>query len=45
MKYEDGTLGLMHVTGGRIKNASLIKGNAATIEAHNRKLASDPVTG
>ncbi|MEY3479441.1 MAG: hypothetical protein RIQ71_216 [Verrucomicrobiota bacterium] len=45
MKYEDGTLGLMHVTGGRIKKATLIKGNAATIEAHNRKLESDPVTG
>lgn len=45
MKYEDGTLGLMHVTGGRIKKASLIKGNAETIEAHNRKLESDPVTG
>jgi aminopeptidase len=45
MKYEDGTLGLMHVTGGRIKKATLIKGNPATIEAHNRKLESDPVTG
>jgi hypothetical protein len=45
MKYEDGTLGLMHVTGGRIKSATLIKGNAATIEAHNRKLEGDPVTG
>jgi aminopeptidase len=45
MKYEDGTLGLMHVTGGRIKNATLIKGSAATIEAHNRKLEGDPVTG
>ncbi len=45
MKYEDGTLGLMHVTGGRVTIAELIKGNAATVEAHNRKLASDPVTG
>ncbi len=45
MKYKDGTLGLMHVTGGRIKKATLIKGNAATIDAHNRKLESDPVTG
>jgi hypothetical protein len=45
MKYEDGTLGVMHVTGGRIKKATLIKGNAATIDAHNRKLESDPVTG
>ena len=45
MKYEDGTLGLMHVTGGRVTKAELIKGNPATIEVHNRKLASDPVTG
>ncbi len=45
MKYEDGTLGLMHVTGGRVTKATLIKGNAATIEAHNRKLEGDPVTG
>jgi len=45
MKYEDGTLGLMHVGGGRIKKATLIRGNAATVEAHNRKLESDPVTG
>lgn len=45
MKYEDGTLGLMHVGGGRIKKATLIRGNAATVEAHNSKLESDPVTG
>ena len=45
MKYEDGTLGLMHVSGGRVKNAELLRGNRETIEAHNRKLASDPVTG
>lgn len=45
MKYEDGTLGIMRVTGGRIKMAEFLKGNVATVEAHNRKLASDPVTG
>lgn len=45
MKYEDGTLGLMHVTGGRVAKATLISGNQATIDAHNRKLQSDPVTG
>jgi aminopeptidase len=44
-KYEDGTLGLMTVTGGRIVKASLIKGNPETIAAHNAKLSSDPVTG
>jgi hypothetical protein len=45
MKYEDGTLGVMRVTGGRIVEATLLRGNAATIDAHNRKLTSDPVTG
>jgi hypothetical protein len=45
MRYEDGTLGLMEVSGGRIKSALLIQGNPATISAHNKKLAEDPVTG
>ncbi len=45
MKYEDGTLAMMHVTGGRIVSARLIRGNAAVVDAHNAKLQSDPVTG
>lgn len=45
MKYEDGTIGLMRVGGGRIKKAELLSGNPATVKAHNEKLASDPVTG
>lgn len=45
MKYEDGTIGLMHVTGGRIAKAELLTGNPETIETHNAKLVSDPVTG
>jgi len=45
MKYEDGTIGLMHVADGRIQNASLLSGNPDTVTAHNAKLASDPVTG
>ena len=45
MKYEDGTLGLMQVTGGRIKSATLLSGSQATIDEHNEKLAGDPVTG
>jgi hypothetical protein len=44
-RYEDGTIGKMTVTGGRIVKAELIRGNAATVAAHNAKLASDPVTG
>lgn len=45
MKYEDGTIGIMNVSGGRIQNAELLKGSAETIAEHNRKLVSDPVTG
>jgi aminopeptidase len=45
MKYEDGTLGMMTVTEGRIVHARLLSGSAATIEAYNAKLAFDPVTG
>ncbi|MFM1944305.1 MAG: hypothetical protein RI897_3287 [Verrucomicrobiota bacterium] len=45
MKYEDGTLGIMEVAGGRIHKATLLQGNAATVDEHNAKLASDPVTG
>jgi len=44
-RYEDGTIGKMTVTGGRIVKAELIRGNASTVAAHNAKLASDPVTG
>ena len=45
MRYEDGTLGVMEVAGGRIQRATLLKGNPAVIAAHNAKLVSDPVTG
>ena len=45
LKYEDGTLGRLTVTGGRIIKAELIEGNQATIDEHNRKLADDPMTG
>ena len=45
MRYEDGTLGMMRVTGGRIVEATLLRGDAATIATHNAKLTSDPVTG
>ncbi len=45
MKYEDGTLGRLTVTGGRIIKAELIEGKQGTIDAHNQKLADDPMTG
>src|SRR3984957_19097653 len=45
MRYEDGTLGLMEVAGGRIQKATLLHGDKAVVDAHNAKLKSDPVTG
>ena len=45
MQYGDGTLGLQQVTGGRVTRATLIRGNQSIIDAHNAKLADDPVTG
>ncbi|MBU6398684.1 MAG: hypothetical protein KGS61_00065 [Verrucomicrobia bacterium] len=45
LRYEDGTIGLMEVVGGRIRKATLLRGQQGVIDAHNQKLASDPVTG
>lgn len=45
MKYEDGTLGKLTVTGGRIIKSELIGGNQATIDTHNARLQDDPMTG
>jgi aminopeptidase len=45
MRYETGTLALMDVKGGRIQKTTLIRGEQAEVDAHNAKLASDPVTG
>jgi leucyl aminopeptidase (aminopeptidase T) len=45
MKYEDGTIGLMNVENGRIRAATLLRGNQTTIDEHNAKLLGDPVTG
>ena len=45
MKYEDGTLGKLTVTGGRIIRSDLIAGNPEVIDAHNARLQDDPMTG
>jgi aminopeptidase len=45
MRYETGTLALMDVGGGRIRKATLIRGEQKEVDAHNAKLTSDPVTG
>lgn len=45
MKYEDGTIGLMKVAGGRIVGVSLLSGSGATVDTHRERLRRDPVTG
>lgn len=45
MKYEDGTLGVLKVENRCIVQSHLIQGNQATIDAHNARLAEDPMTG
>ena len=45
MKYEDGTLGRLIVTDGRIIRSEFIAGDQAVIDAHNEKLTADPMTG
>jgi aminopeptidase len=44
-RYEDGTLGLLDVAGGRVHHATFLSGNRATVDAHNALLAADPATG
>ena len=45
MKYEDGTLGVLEVRNRSIVKSVLIEGDQATIDAHNARLADDPMTG
>ena len=45
MRYSDGSIGIMEVAEGRIQKAVYLSGDQATIDAHNQKLQSDPVTG
>jgi aminopeptidase len=45
LKFEEGTIGLMTVEAGRIVNSQLLEGNPRTIDAHRKKIQSDPVTG
>jgi aminopeptidase len=44
-RFEDGSLALLDVAGGRIRKATFLAGNPTTIEAQNRLLTSDPATG
>ncbi len=45
MKYADGTLGVLEVRDRCIVRSTLISGEQATIDAHNARLADDPMTG
>ena len=45
MLYEDGTIGIMSVSDGRIQAAELLQGDQTIIDAHNAKVTRDPVTG
>jgi hypothetical protein len=45
LRYEDGTIGLMQVSGGRIQKATLLRGQQSVVDEHARKLKSDPATG
>ena len=45
MQYEDGTIGLMTVHGGRVVDATLLAGEEHTVSQHRDKLRGDPVTG
>lgn len=45
MKYDDGTLGVLEVVDRDVVKSTLIEGNQATIDAHNARLADDPMTG
>lgn len=44
-KYDDTTIGLLHVEDGFIKKSQLIYGDYSKIQEHNAKLESDPMTG
>ncbi len=44
-KYEEGTVGLLHVKEGKIFKSQFVYGDYSQIEAHNKKLADDPMTG
>jgi hypothetical protein len=45
MKFEDGTLAILDVAGGRQVGGTFLSGERKTFEAHLAKLKRDPVTG
>lgn len=45
IRYEDGTLALLEVRDRNIVRSTLLRGDPEMVEAHNAKLADDPMTG
>ena len=44
-KYSEETIGLLHVKDGTIYKSQFVYGDYAEIEAHNQRLADDPMVG
>lgn len=44
-KYDEETVGLLHVSDGKITESTLIYGDYEKIRAHNERLADDPMVG
>jgi hypothetical protein len=44
-KYDDSTIGLLHVKDGKIFKSQFVYGDYAEIEDHNRRLKEDPMIG
>ncbi len=44
-KYDDGTIGLLHVADGFITKSTLVYGDYDRIVTHNQRLKDDPMTG
>lgn len=43
--YDDGTIGILEVSDGRVQRGRLLRGNQFVIDEHNIKLEKDPATG
>jgi aminopeptidase len=44
-KYDESTIGLLHVVDGKIFKSQFVYGDYAEIEEHNRRLKDDPMIG
>ena len=44
-KYDDSTIGLLHVADGKIHRSQFVYGDYSAIEDHNRRLKEDPMSG